>query len=162
MGILVAKQKNNFALCPRRRIQLMNKKLRQAQLSQKLIDISIGMILGDASIQKTGKEAFIKFEQGYKQKEFVDHLFLFYKDFCFTNQVKIRTRPEDRDKIKSYYFRTYALSQFTSLYDLFFPVPLPGSKKRKAISTDIITKKLTPEGLAYWIMCDGNKRICKL
>ena len=39
------------------------------QLSQELKDISIGMILGDASIQRPFKEAFIKFEQGYKQIE---------------------------------------------------------------------------------------------
>ena len=127
------------------------------QLSQELKDISIGMILGDASIQRPSREAFIKFEQGYKQKEFIDHLFLLYNTFCFTKQVKIRTQPTDRSRVKSYYFRTYALPQFSKLYTLFFSEKIvEGSKKKKAIFGDLITKRLTPQGLAYGIMCDGS------
>lgn len=127
------------------------------QLSQELKDISIGMILGDASIQRPFKEAFIKFEQGYKQKEFIDHLFLLYNSFCPTEQVKIRTQPTNRSIIKSYYFRTYALPQFSELYSLFFSEKIvEGSKKKKSIFDNLIRKKLTPQGLAYWIMCDGS------
>ena len=37
-------------------------------LSDELVEIAIGMILGDAYICKINKEAFIRFEQSYKQQ----------------------------------------------------------------------------------------------
>ena len=37
------------------------------KLNQYLWSIAIGMILGDSGLQKVDKEAYIKFEQGYKQ-----------------------------------------------------------------------------------------------
>jgi len=38
-----------------------------------LIEIAIGMILGDGSMYKKKIDALIKFEQGYKQTEFLIH-----------------------------------------------------------------------------------------
>lgn len=47
-----------------------NWKLNQPNLTDYQISVLIGMILSDASIIKTGKYAYVKFEQGHAQKEF--------------------------------------------------------------------------------------------
>lgn len=52
-------------------------------LSPYLKEIAIAMVLSDATMYKVSREAYIKFEQGYIQKEFVDHLFELFKDYCF-------------------------------------------------------------------------------
>jgi len=44
------------------------------------------MILGDASISKRHSQASIKFEQGYKQTEFLLHLFELFKGYCFMSK----------------------------------------------------------------------------
>ena len=41
------------------------------------------MILGDASMYKGSREAYIKFEQGHKQKIFLDNLFSIFKTYTF-------------------------------------------------------------------------------
>jgi hypothetical protein len=53
-------------------------------------EIAIGMILGDASIYKVSREAHIKFEQGYKQKEFIEHLFSAFSLYCFMDKPSTR------------------------------------------------------------------------
>ena len=40
------------------------------------------MVLSDASMTRVSHEAYIKFEQGYEQKSFVDHLFEIFKGYC--------------------------------------------------------------------------------
>ena len=52
-------------------------------LPQHLFDIAIGMILNDASMYKVSREAYIKFEQGHKQKIFLDNLFSIFKTYTF-------------------------------------------------------------------------------
>jgi hypothetical protein len=39
---------------------------------------------------KVSKEALIKFEQGYKQEEFLRHLFDIFKLYCFMEEPGIR------------------------------------------------------------------------
>jgi len=52
-------------------------------LPPKLEAILIGMVLSDASMYRVSKEAFIKFEQGYLQEQFLYHLFDVFKTYCF-------------------------------------------------------------------------------
>ena len=52
-------------------------------LPLELKEIAVGMILGDACMYKISTHALIKFEQGYLQKEFLFHLFSFFKNYCF-------------------------------------------------------------------------------
>ena len=55
-------------------------------LPQHCFDIAIGMILGDASIYKVSNQAYIKFEQGYKQQAFLENLFDNLKTYCFMDK----------------------------------------------------------------------------
>jgi hypothetical protein len=41
------------------------------------------MVLSDASMQRVSKEAYIKFEQGYAQRDFVFALFEAFAIYCF-------------------------------------------------------------------------------
>lgn len=41
------------------------------------------MVLGDGSLLRSSKESGIKFEQGYKQKEFLYHLFDLFSKYAF-------------------------------------------------------------------------------
>ena len=40
-------------------------------MSEQLFQIALEMALGNASLPRNGREAHMKFEQGYKQKEFL-------------------------------------------------------------------------------------------
>lgn len=121
-------------------------------LPQKLFEISVGMILGDATMYHVSREALIKFEQGYKQKEFVFHLFDMFSPYCFMEKAALRyTKNGD---IKSYWFKTFSFPCFTRLYHLFYEKKR--TKHGKIVKKGLITDYLTPQGLAYWIMCDGS------
>lgn len=54
-------------------------KLNQPDLTSYQLSILIGMILSDACIINTGKYPYIKFEQGFDQKEFVENIFDIFK-----------------------------------------------------------------------------------
>lgn len=116
-------------------------------LPQHLFEVAVGMMLGDASIYKVSREAYIKFEQGHKQDAFARHLFEIFKTYCFMEQPGIRIKA---GKTKSYWFKTFSHKSFTRLWELFC------KNKRKAIHKNLIVNHLTPRGLAYWIMCDGS------
>ena len=78
-----------------------NWKKNNPKLNQYLRSVAIGMILGDAGIHKVGKDAYIKFEQGYKQKLFIDDLFEKFKLYTFMENLGIRYLS-DKSTIKSY------------------------------------------------------------
>lgn len=112
----------------------------------------MGMLLGDASLSKRAVSAHVKFEQGYKQKEFVFHLFSLFQQYCFAEKVSERLflRGPRAGKIKSYWFRTASHPSFTRLYTLFY------TNKIKFVNLHFLRTVLTPRVLAYWIMCDGS------
>ena len=121
-------------------------------LPKKLFDISIGMILGDGSLFKRSHHSGIKFEQGYKQKEFLYHLFDLFSDYTFMEKPsqRIDLNPEKQGSIKSFWFRTFSHYSFTELWNLFH------KNSKKEICKNLITDYLTPIGFAYWVMCDGS------
>lgn len=66
------------------------KKLLLPPLSPELLEIAFGRVLGDATIRKVSRHAVIKFEQGYRQKEFVESLFQTFHTYTFMEQPGIR------------------------------------------------------------------------
>lgn len=56
------------------------------------------MILGDACMYKVSREAYIKFEQGYKQKMFIDNLFTIFSTYTFMEKPGKRVYLTGLDK----------------------------------------------------------------
>ena len=112
------------------------------------------MILGDASISKRHSQASIKFEQGYKQTEFLLHLFELFKGYCFMSKPgkRISLNGVRKGLLKSLWFKTFSHPSFTEIWNLFYF----NKSNKKSIKKDLVLKHLTDKGLAYWIMCDGS------
>jgi hypothetical protein len=111
------------------------------------------MILGDAGLHKVSKEAYIKFEQGYKQKEFIEDLYNKFRLYTFMESIGTRYN-KNTDIIKSYWFKTYSYKTFTELWDLFYNKD--NLNKGKIIKPNLIINELNGLGLTYWIMSDGS------
>ena len=155
VGKLIKNYKNGYHL---NSPYWQNYKKTLPSLPQHLVEIAIGMILGDASIYKVSTEAYIKFEQGYKQQAFLEHLFDKFKNYCFMDQPGKRfllNNSKTENQIKSFWFKTFSHKSFTKIYLIFYKNEINFSTK-KTITPGLITNYLTPRGLAYWIMCDGS------
>jgi len=85
-------------------------------LSDKLRDISIGVLLGDASIQKntskTQEKYRLKFLQGANHKDYVLHLHNQFKPY-------VLSAPYFDCKRNTYSFQTVFHSDFNNLADIF-------------------------------------------
>lgn len=129
-------------------------------LPKEVFEIAVEMILSDATMYHVSREALLKFEQGYKQKEFLFHLFDVFSPYCFMQKPGIRFLTKQslvtNGTVKSFWFKTFSFSDFTRLFLLFFEKNEKTKKQKKRIVPGIIRDFLTPKGLAYWIMCDGS------
>lgn len=122
-------------------------------LPKLLFEVCVGMILGDASLFKVSRHAGIKFEQGYKQEQFLYHLFDLFSKYTFMRAPgsRIDLHGSRKGLIKSFWFKTFSHPSFTELYGLFYQ-----NNQRKGIRERLIADHLTDRGFAYWIMCDGS------
>lgn len=117
----------------------------------KIEEILIGLILGDAWLEKAKVNARLRFEQSHIRTEFFFHVFKFFV-FYSPNTPFLRERLDKRNNkiYKTWHFSTLSLPYFTNYYNLFY------LNSKKIIPTNIIDL-LTPIVLAFWIMCDGYK-----
>jgi len=120
-------------------------------VSSDLHDVIIGLSLGDLCIFREVNYARLCFVQGSINESYILHLYDLFKDYCGTKPKYNVRKPDKRtDKIYSQvYFNTYALPCFNYYHDLFYV------EKVKRIPLNI-GELLTPKGLAYWSMDDGN------
>jgi hypothetical protein len=94
-------------------------------LSEELKQNLVGLLLGDLNIQKRTKtgNAVLRFEQGISNKEYINHLFNLFENYC-PSLPKITDRLPDKRTGKIYTrisFYTYSLPCFNQLYNLFYP-----------------------------------------
>lgn len=122
-------------------------KNQQPELDSQKFQIALGMVLSDAAMYRVSKEAYIKFEQGAKQKEFIQHLYDQFRGYTFMQSLGVRY---SNSTIKSYWFKTFSHSTFTKVYTLFY------CNGKKCISSNLISDHLEDLGFAYWIMGDGS------
>jgi len=73
-------------------------------LSPLLREIAIAMVLSDAGLAWTSVDVHMKIEQGYKQVDFVYHLFGLFKEYCFavSPQAYIAKEGPRKGLVKSY------------------------------------------------------------
>lgn len=122
-------------------------------LSNEQWEASIGLILGDASLQtqNKGKTYRIKFEWGDKNKAYVDHVYNLFNEWVLSKPHK-KTRISPKGNIViNWGFQTISHKAFNPLADLFI------INKQKSIKESLVKDQLTNRGLAYWFMDDGGK-----
>lgn len=117
-------------------------------LNHSLYQVCIGIVLSDATMYGISKDAIIKFEQGYAQKEFIDHLYQKMKGYTFIDLPGIRY--DKIGNVKSYWFKTFSHPTFSIIYQLFYNI------KKKSIQPSLVLNHLEKEGLAYWVIGDGS------
>lgn len=125
------------------------------KLEQNIFEMLLGCLLGDAHIEKSGKDkAYITFEQTIKHKDYVMHLndVLSGVDGIELYDIKYYKRIDSRHNSvnESIYLKTQASELLTPLGSMFL------SDNGKKILPAEIEKYLSPIALAYWI-CDVFK-----
>jgi hypothetical protein len=127
-------------------------------LNKEQKEASIGLMLGDASLQSQnkGKSYRMKFEWSNKNKPYIDHVYNLYNEWVLSEpHKKVRISPNNNKTI-NWGFQTISHDAFNYLADLFF-TQAKEIKLVKSIPKNLIKDHLTPIGLAYWFMDDGGK-----
>lgn len=120
------------------------------KLTKKQKEILVGLILGDGHLEtlNKGKTYRLKVEHSLKQREYLDWLYLNFKEWI--NKVpEVRERTSLGKIIETYGFTTYASSILKFYGHKFYPVG-------KKIIPKMIDKIITPQSLAIWFMDDGS------
>lgn len=121
------------------------------KLSSRQKEIVYGLILGDAYLQKTGKQnARLRLEHSVKQRAYMDWLYHELKSL-FTKDVTVLTRKHPTSKQTYGYVRLQSHSSpwFGKLQRVFYEAD------RKGIPKDIVTYLKSSRTLAVWYMDDG-------
>ena len=116
-------------------------------------EASIGLILGDASLQSQnkGKTFRIKFEWGNKNKSYVNHVYNLFDEWVLSQPHKKSRLSPNNNLVINWGFQTLSHKAFNPLADLFL------INGKKTVSKFLIKNHLTDRGLAYWFMDDGGK-----
>lgn len=116
-------------------------------------DTSIGLMLGDASIQtqNRGKNYRIKFEWSNKIKPYLMHVYTLFDEWVLSEPHKKERISPAGNKVINWGFQTISHEAFNPLAELFLV------NNKKSISENLIKNNLTGRGLAYWWMDDGGR-----
>jgi hypothetical protein len=116
-------------------------------------ETSIGLILGDASLQTQngGKTYRLKFEWGNKQKLYVDYIFELFNEWVISPPHKKTRMSPNGNEVISWGFQTISHKAFNPLAELFI------TNNKKTVPDLLIKNHLTPRGLAIWFNDDGGK-----
>ncbi len=120
------------------------------KLTKKQKEILIGLILGDGHLEtlNNGKTYRLKVEHSLKQREYLDWLYLNFKDWI--NKIpEVRKRTSLGKIIETYGFTTYTSSMLGFYAQQFY---VDGKK----IIPKTIDKIITPQSLTIWFMDDGS------
>lgn len=149
---------NNLIPKPPIKIGPNSKLLKEYKMSLKNLtptqwEASIGLMLGDASLQtqNKGKTYRMKFEWGDKNKDYLEHVYSLFNEWVLSPPHKKSRVNINNNIVVNWGFQTISHSAFIPLGDLFL------FNKRKGIRENLINDFLTERGLAYWFMDDGGK-----
>jgi hypothetical protein len=121
-----------------------------------LHEILIGSLLGDLFAEKPNKNCNtrIQFKQSIINKEYLDHMYTLFKEFCNSSPLvlsRFDDRPNKNKEYTALKFQTASLPCFNIYRELFY-----NSEGRKILPLNL-GELLTERGLAYWLMDDGYK-----
>jgi len=122
-------------------------------LSQIQSEVSIGLMLGDASLQtqNKGKSHRMKFEWGDKNKLYVDHIYNLFDEWILSSPHKKSRVNKNGILVVNWGFQTISHIAFNYLSELFL------INNHKIIRNNLIKEHLTERSLAYWFCDDGGK-----
>lgn len=115
------------------------------EFTQEMRDLVFGSLLGDLHLQKiegVNRYAYIRAEQGLKQKDYLYFKYEILKDICKSAPKKYSNR--------SYYFNTKGHKELNRYYEMFY-----GTGKK--VLPKEFEKEITNKALLYWILDDGTK-----
>lgn len=112
---------------------------------------SIGLMLGDASLQSQNKGkthrmiAPRQFEWGNKNKPYLIHVYNLFDEWVLSPaHKKTRISPKGNE-VTNWAFQTISHLAFNELAELFL-----SKNNRKGVAKNLIRDHLTEKGLAYW------------
>lgn len=120
-------------------------------MTQKQKDVVIGMILGDAYLQKTGKQnARLRLEQGISQRDYLEWKVVQLQNY-FQSKIQVlkRENPIWRKTYQYVRIQSTTSPEFGKLRNIFY------SKSQKIIPKTIEMFFKNPLSLAIWFMDDG-------
>ena len=124
-------------------------------LSQIQWETSIGLMLGDVSLQTQNKGVRksyrIKFEWGEINKIYAEHVHEIFNEWILSKPHKKVRINKNKKTVITWGFQTISHTAFNNLADLFL------NEKGKMIKNNLIKDQLSGRGLAYWFMDDGGK-----
>jgi len=122
-------------------------------LSTIQFEASIGLMLGDASLQtqNKGRNYRLKFEWSNKTKPYLDHVFNIFDEWVLSNPHKKSRISPKGNIVENWGFQTISHEAFNPLANLFL------INNKKGITDSLIQDHLTERGIAYWFMDDGGK-----
>lgn len=122
-------------------------------LNKNQYEASIGLMLGDASLQtqNKGKSYRMKFEWGNKQLAYSTHVFNLFDEWVLSVPHKKERYSPKGNLVINWGFQTISHNAFNFLAELFI------NNNKKSVKINLIKNHLTARGLAYWFMDDGGK-----
>jgi len=116
-------------------------------------EASIGLMLGDASLQtqNKGRTYRMKLEWGDKNKVYAEHVHALFEEWVLSPPHQKTRVNMNGNTVINWGFQTISHNAFNPLKDLFL------IKKHKGVVDNLIKNHLTGRGLAYWFMDDGGK-----
>jgi LAGLIDADG DNA endonuclease family. len=126
------------------------------ELNADLIEIIIGLMLGDLFAEKRNPNSNtrLQFKQSIKNKEYIEHLYSLFKDYCHSEPKvtsSVDNRPGKKELNISIKFWTQSLPCFNQFRELFYD-----DLGHKFIPLNL-ENLITAKSLAYWAMDDGYK-----
>ncbi len=119
-------------------------------LTEKIKNIIEGCLLGDGSliISKNGKNPYFSYRS--KNKDHVEYVFDFFRDFCNYNEVKVGSYLDERtNKVyTSYYFITKCAEDFLPIYNKWY-----GEGEKNVIPEDLVLDNIK---CLLWYLGDGG------
>lgn len=128
------------------------------ELTSELKQVVVGKMLGDLGSERPNLNCNtrLQFKQTYNQKEYIEHLFNLFKDYCKSSPIflsKFDNRPNRNKVYNALKFNTLSLPCFNELRELFY------NNKGIKIIPKTLSDYLTPRALAYWFQDDGYKSV---
>lgn len=120
-------------------------------LTKRQQEIIIGTLLGDACLEKNGKNFRLKIDHTEKYKYYIFWLYREFLPFSLNPRLIIETDKRNGKVYKRWHVATKSLPIFNKYYELFY-------KGRVKIVPNNLSRLISPLSLAIWFMDDGYKR----